>query len=106
MVTDADRFMVANIIKDAWSKSYFDITAIDKCLKILELRPSPIYAAMSKYHCVDFSKMPPDYPDKLLGMTLQELTRMPLDQLIDSAFIKGARANAEQLVENTLKAVQ
>jgi hypothetical protein len=105
MVTDADRELAANLINKMWIGDHFSICEIDKCLTILELGKSPSYAALQKYHCVHFSDMPPGLKDELLVTTLQLLSQLSVKQLVNSAIMKEARGNAEQLVENTLKKV-
>jgi hypothetical protein len=86
MVTDEQRLMAAAIIKEMWSQSWYSISRVDECLRILELAPSSIYEDLRKYHCIDFKKMPPGFPEKLLILTLQELTRISHKDITDTVF--------------------
>ena len=86
MVTDQDRFICANLVKDMFKQGHFSICDYDKCLRIMELPRPPFYEQLSKYHCIDYGKMPPGMKDELLGLVLQSLTMVNPAELIDHAF--------------------
>lgn len=98
MVTEADRFIAANLIKDMWKRGRFDICDYRKCLELLELPRPQEYEQLSKYHCVSFDQMPKGFPDELLGVVLSTLTRLNVNMLVDDAFRRAAELNADRML--------
>lgn len=103
MVTEADKFICANMVKEMFKKSHFSICDFDKCLALMELPRPQCYDQLSKYHCIDYSKMPIGMQDQILGLVLESLTRINPAQLIDQAFKNAHTETAFKMLEIVAK---
>ena len=102
-ITESDkRKIVGKLLKEMWGKSYFDISTVDKCFTIMGVRRPSCYDDWHKLHCVDWSKMPDDMPERLMGSILRELTKLNIGELIDAALC-AEPAKQAQLVIDTMR---
>jgi hypothetical protein len=84
MNEQADKYIVAKILTDMWKGGYFDICAVDKCMKLLEL-PAWTTEQFRKYHCVSWNVMPKGFPEKLMSEVLSAMTQISMDSMIKRA---------------------
>lgn len=103
MVTDADRFTCANLVKKMFKSDWFNICDYDKCLGLMELGRPHFYYQLNKYHCIHYSDMPPQAKDELLGLVLSSLTQINHAELIDNAFRQRAELRAVSMLEVVAK---
>ncbi len=103
MVTDADRFICANLVKKMFSHWCFSICEYDKALELMELPRPHFYDQLRKYHCIHYSDMPQGMRDELLGLVLQSLTMINPAELIDRAFATVSHNRAVSMLEVVAK---
>jgi len=58
MITNRDMVIVDHSIAKMFKDSHFSICTIDKCMKVLNVKPEQkVYNQLSALHCVDYSDM-------------------------------------------------
>jgi hypothetical protein len=94
-MTEFEKQAVVIALKKMFQGSYFDICAVDSCLKITgSIAPTADYNALRALHCVNWSDMPAGFRDQVFVKTLELFTNsgFPLDQIMLPAAAGTLRA--------------
>lgn len=83
-MSDIKMLTVQAALRKLTEQSYFDICAIDKIVKLLDVKPdADAYAILNTLHCVDYNKMPaellaalPDVIMKVLKSPTMDISRV------------------------------
>lgn len=72
-MTELQASAVVDAINRMFESNTFSICKVDDCMKVTGAVRTPDYAALSLYHCVDYSKMSRETKDFLFRATMENI---------------------------------
>lgn len=93
-----DPFKIAAVtlsLRDMFTKHYFCICTVDKCMKIMGSMQSQDFDSLSALHCVHWRDMPDDFRKEVVNRTLRMVFNAEVDlDMVERAAIDHMERHA------------